>query len=47
MVPLPTVPAAAEATMVHVPGPTTERVQVWPAWSAVHTEVVDEANVTV
>lgn len=47
MVPLPTVPAAAEATMVHVPGPTTERVQVWPAWSAVHTEVVDEVKVTV
>ena len=47
MVPLPTVPAAAEATMVHVPGPTTERFQVWPTWSAVHTEVVEDAKVTV
>jgi hypothetical protein len=47
VLPPPTVPAAADATTVHVPGPTIESVQVCAAWSALQTDGVDDEYVTV
>ena len=47
MLPPPTVPAAADATTVHVPGPTTDSTHAWATWSALQTDGVEDEYVSV